>query len=211
MSDSASRREFLRWASLSSGAGLLGLTGIGCGHTSTPDNPDSPPKACTVTGADIKGPFHQPGAPARTILAGPQESGQRIVIEGRIYGPDCASPVAQALLDVWHADANGDYHNGTEYRLRAQMTTDADGFYRFETIRPGHYPLGNSMRPAHIHFTISKPGYVPVTTQLYFADDPYLKPNDPCGTCNSGDPTLVIALTAGAEHALGVFDIILGK
>ncbi len=177
------------------------------------DAQDAENAVCEPTGSDVEGPFHEPGAPERTVLADADEPGERLVIEGTVYGPDCSTPVEGALLDVWHADTDGNYHDaGADYRLRGQMMSDADGSYRFETIRPGHYPLGNSMRPAHIHFTITKPGYAPLTTQLYFAGDPYLSPNDPCGSgCNSGDPTLIIDLEAGQGDidSRATFDIVL--
>jgi catechol 1,2-dioxygenase len=171
------------------------------------DANDAESSVCEPTGSDVEGPFHEPGAPERTVLADANEPGERLIIEGTVYGPDCTSPVEGALLDVWHADADGNYHDAdVDYRLRGQMMSDANGTYRFETIRPGNYPMSGSMRPAHIHFTITKPGYAPLTTQLYFAGDPYLSPNDPCGnTCNSGDPTLIIDL----NNAQGTFDIVL--
>ena len=75
-------------------------------------------------------------------------------------------------------------------------------------------PSPYAWRPAHIHFTVSAPGLTPVTTQLYFADDPYLAPNDACGTCNSGDPTQIIPMNeetneAGESVQVGWFDIVL--
>jgi catechol 1,2-dioxygenase len=164
----------------------------------------------------VLGPFHRPGAPKRAVIAGPKEPGKRLAIQGQVLHHDCKTPVVGALLDIWHADAEGRYDNDSaNYRLRAQVTTDAKGRYAFETIQPGHYPLGNSMRPAHIHFTVSYPGCHPLTTQLYFKGDRYLKPNDPCGICNSGDATLIVGLTpsgSGAKAVLsGTFDIALAK
>lgn len=171
--------------------------------------------ACEPTGSDVEGPFHLDGAPQRTVLADADEPGERIVIEGTVLGPDCRTPVAQANLDVWHADVEGNYHDDrTEYRLRGQVQTDAQGRYRFETIMPGRYPLGGSTRPAHIHFIVTKPGFVPLTTQLYFAGDPFLSPNDPCGGgCNSGHPTLIIDLEPGGGDISeqGRFDIVLRR
>lgn len=225
-----SRRQFLQWIGASSGA--LALTGLGCGgggesvgdvsgradggQDTGPDAPDAADTGavtCEPTGSDVEGPFHVDGAPQRTVLADADEPGERLIVEGTVYGPDCSTAVAGAMLDIWHADAQGNYHDADQdYRLRGQTMTDAAGRFRIETIRPGNYPLGNSMRPAHIHFTITKPGYAPLTTQLYFAGDPFLSPNDPCGQgCNSGDPTLIIDLDepAGAFDWHGIFDIVL--
>lgn len=212
ISEQKSRRHFLRFLGASSGALLLG--GLGCGGTARSNRGGSEAGSCELTGSDIRGPFHVEGAPERAILASEDEPGQRLVIEGTVYGPDCATPVAGAVLDVWHADAEGDYHGaGQDYRLRGQMMTDEDGRYRFETIRPGRYPLGGSTRPAHIHMTITRPGFSPLTTQLYFKGDPFLAPNDPCGsTCNSGDETLIIELQEVDDDGLhGTFDIVLAS
>ncbi|MDX1746775.1 MAG: hypothetical protein R3324_12615 [Halobacteriales archaeon] len=170
-------------------------------------------QTCEPTGEDVEGPFHLEGAPNRTVLADSDEPGDRIVVQGTVYGPDCMTPVAGANLDVWHADTNGNYDNSTtEYRLRGQMTTDENGRYEFETIMPGRYPLGNSTRPAHIHFIVSRPGYIPLTTQMYFEGDPFLKPNDPCGAgCNSGDPTLIVPFSETNGVMQGTFDIVLTR
>lgn len=191
------------------GGGDTGGSDAGDGR----DAPDADEATCEPTGSDVEGPFHQEGAPERTVLADANEPGERLVITGTVYESDCATPVADAMLDVWHADADGDYHGADEdYRLRGQMKTDANGEYRFETIRPGRYPEAGSLRPEHIHFIVSKPGFAPLTTQLYFAGDPYLAPNDPCSSvCNSGDPTLIIDLEEAQDNVdwQGTFDIVL--
>jgi catechol 1,2-dioxygenase len=213
-----SRRKFLKWLGVSSGAVILSQ--VGCdrglitdsGSTISSENGPDGGEFCEVTGGDILGPFFEPGAPQRLVLASAEEPGERLVIEGRISGPDCTTPVAGAVLDVWHADREGDYHGGEAdgYRLRGQILSDGQGRYRFETIRPGHYPLGSTMRPAHIHISVVHPGFVPLTTQLYFAGDPHLAPNDPCGVCNSADPTLIIDLEGSPQDGWeGVFDIVL--
>ncbi len=169
---------------------------------------------CEVTEDDVEGPFYRADAPQRSQLAPDDEPGTRLFVEGTVYGPDCRAPLEGALLDVWHADADGNYSTTTEdYRLRGQILADGEGRYALETIRPGHYPSGGSMRPAHLHFMVSKPGYAPLTTQMYFAGDPYLGPDDPCGVCSSDDSTLIVELTetrhAGETAYRGSFDIVL--
>jgi hypothetical protein len=66
--------------------------------------PDGEPVACEATASDVEGPFHIDGAPERTVLADVDEPGVRLWIDGVVTGPDCASPVAGALLDIWQAD-----------------------------------------------------------------------------------------------------------
>jgi protocatechuate 3,4-dioxygenase beta subunit len=56
--------------------------------------------------------------------------------------------------------------------------TDAQGNYRFLTIRPGAYPWGNhpnAWRPAHIHFSLFGHAFATrLVTQMYFPGDPLL-------------------------------------
>ncbi|MCA9524155.1 MAG: hypothetical protein KC609_24475 [Myxococcales bacterium] len=176
--------------------------------------PTSPARLCRPTGRDIEGPFYARGAPWRRVLASSHEPGERLTISGTVYGPDCKTPLAGVLLDVWHADRSGRYHSRSEqFRLRGRLRTDKLGRYSFSTIRPGRYREGDSFRPAHIHFKVAASGRAALTTQLYFSGDPYLKPKDPCDVCNSGEPSQIITLAArkkGATMAYrGTFDIIL--
>ncbi len=167
--------------------------------------------SCAPTTSDIQGPFYVGGAPRRALLAGPGEKGERLHIHGTVFASDCSTPLSGALLDIWHADAGGNYHDAKEqYRLRGQILTDSRGRYEFETIRPGNYQLDGGWRPAHIHFTVSSPGHDPLTTQLYFRGDKYLPPHDACGEeCHADDPHRVIALVADRSRHAGQFDIIL--
>jgi catechol 1,2-dioxygenase len=168
-------------------------------------------EACVPTRPDAQGPFFAPEAPSRTNIATPEEPGQRLVILGQVLADDCTTPIAGALLDVWQADATGSYHDaGTDYRLRGQLLSDAQGGYSFSTIKPGNYETApGAWRPAHIHFTVSAPGFAPVTTQLYFAGDRYLPPNDSCTGCGSDDAARVITLYPGEGALIGDFRIVL--
>ena len=170
--------------------------------------------SCAPTESDALGPFHASGAPFREQLADAKEPGDRTMVEGVVYGPDCKTPLSDAIVDVWHADASGVYHDAnTQYRLRGQIKTDSAGRYAFESIKPGNY----DKRPAHYHFIVSRPGHQPLTTQIYFAGDPFLGPNDSCKppTCDSGDPGRVVTFapkTVGGKSLLsGSFDIVLRK
>jgi protocatechuate 3,4-dioxygenase beta subunit len=170
-----------------------------------------PDPICEITEPDALGPFYQAGAPQTHNFADPSEPGELIFIEGQVFGPDCETPLAGATVDVWHADDNGDYHDG---KLRGVIMTDENGYYAFASIKAGAYALGGSFRPSHFHFMVSAPGHEQVVTQLYFEGDPFLSPNDPCGppTCFSDDKNRIIPLTENigdnGEVALeGVFNI----
>lgn len=162
--------------------------------------------ACVPTEADFLGPMYEPGAPRRPVIAGPNEPGERLRIRGTVLASDCSTPLPKTLLDVWQADAKGEYHDaGEQYRLRGQILTDARGRYELDTVRPGGY----GGRPAHIHLTVSAPGHAPLTTQIYFKGDPQLD-HDSCGRgCNSDDPHRIIALGREAGGLAGTFDVVL--
>lgn len=173
-------------------------------------------RECSITQQDDLGPFYLRNAPVRSTIAGPDEPGDRTFMSGRVLAADCATPLAGALLDIWHADVHGQYHGAQEqYRLRGQVRCDKDGYYAFNSIRPAAYQFEKGLwRPAHFHFLVSFPGYEPLTTQLYFKGDPHLRPHDDCGdACKSGDPGRIIELKSteadGRSQLNGLFDIVL--
>lgn len=104
-------------------------------------------------------------------------SGQHIVIVGHVTDV-FGNPVGNALLDIWQADANGRYRHPRDsnkakldqnFQGWAVIKTDDKGCFRFKTVMPGAYPVsGTWVRPPHIHLKILKPGYFPLTTQMYF-------------------------------------------
>lgn len=165
--------------------------------------PDAGPMSCEPTPSDVTGPFFRSGAPSRTALVRPEEPGDRLEISGVVLDPDCVTPLEGAVIDVWQADAEGRYDNDSaDYRLRALLMTDAQGRFAFTSVRPGNYPDAGGMRPAHIHFTISRPGYQALTTQLYFEGDPFLAPNDSCRVCSSDEEGLIIELPEEAREGV---------
>ncbi len=152
--------------------------------------------------------------------------GERIIVAGRVLDED-GRPVANQLIEVWQANAAGRYrhkrdqHNAPldpNFTGNGRMMTDADGNYRFVTIRPGAYPWGNhpnAWRPAHIHFSLFGNAFATrLVTQMYFPGDP-LMPFDPIyNSVPDGARQKMISefdlnLTE-PEHALGFrFNIVL--
>lgn len=176
--------------------------------------PDAGPVTCEPTANDVTGPFFRAGAPSRTSLVGPEEPGDRLEISGLVMDPDCTTPLDGAVIDVWQADASGSYDtNSVDYRLRALLMSDQEGRFGFTSVRPGNYPDAGGMRPAHVHFTVVRPGYRSLTTQLYFRGDPFLAPNDSCTVCNSDEESLIIELNEeirdGVRWWVGQFRIVL--
>ena len=120
--------------------------------------------------------------------------GERIVVTGRVQDED-GKPVPHTLLEIWQANAAGRYlhHNDNHdapldpnFTGCGRTLTDANGNYRFTTIKPGAYPWRNhhnAWRPAHIHFSLFGPAFATrLVTQMYFPGDPLLE-FDPIYQC----------------------------
>ncbi len=117
------------------------------------------------TGQDAEGPFYKPDAPMRNII---ETQVVPLHIKGKVLkGDDCKTPVAKAVIDVWHCNKHGVY-DMKGFDSRGQIITDANGNYNFATILPPAY----GTRPGHIHFKIRAEGFKELTTQLYFKGDP---------------------------------------
>ena len=114
----------------------------------------------------IEGPFFKPRSPERSDLVERATRGRIYQLEGLVLTRHCR-PVAGVLLDLWHADENGDYDD-SGFRYRGHLFSDAAGRYRFRTILPGLYPG----RTRHYHLKVQAPRQRLLTTQLYFPNEP---------------------------------------
>jgi protocatechuate 3,4-dioxygenase beta subunit len=133
---------------------------------------------------------------------------------------DC-SPLADAVVEVWHCDAAGSYSafgsaEGEKY-LRGAQVTNRGGVAEFTTIYPGWYPG----RTVHIHAKVHLDNSRVLTTQLYFDDEfteriyanaPYSQ-NAGQETLNSDDSifdeALLLTLAGDGDGVTGVmtFDV----
>jgi catechol 1,2-dioxygenase len=156
-----------------------------------------------ATAANIEGPFYKRGAPHRAVLATDKDAGERLVITGTVRSASC-DPIAGAEMEIWQADASGAYDNDG-FHLRGALATDTHGRWELHTITPGRYLNGDRYRPAHIHIKLRAPDHRPLTTQLYFAGDPY----------NDGDPFIVSSLVMKHDKNDNVrratFDFVLAR
>ena len=120
------------------------------------------------------------------VLVGPETQGERIRIEGRIFD-GLGSVTKDILVEIWQANAAGRYrHDGDRHPApldpnfsgAGRCVTDAEGRFRFVTVRPGAYPWRNhhnAWRPAHIHFSVVGRSFLQrLVTQMYFPGDPLL-------------------------------------
>jgi protocatechuate 3,4-dioxygenase beta subunit len=155
--------------------------------------------------------------------------GERIVVSGRVLDRD-GRPVPHTLVEIWQANAAGRYVHANDghpapldpnFTGAGRILTDAEGRYRFTTIKPGAYPWKNhpnAWRPAHIHFSLFGRAFTErLVTQMYFPGDP-LFDFDPIFQ-SVRDPNARARLigtfdleTTTPEWALGYrFDIVLGR
>jgi protocatechuate 3,4-dioxygenase alpha subunit len=100
-------------------------------------------------------------------------AGDRIILTGRITDGDGAV-VPDAMVEIWQAGADGRYDSG--FHGFGRCATDADGVYRFVTLKPGAVAgPGNSTQAPHITIAIFARGLMAgVTTRAYFAGDALL-------------------------------------
>lgn len=158
---------------------------------------------CRITEPNALGPFYRERAPFRSVLAAPSEPGEPLVITGRVLAADGCTPLSNAVVDAWHANARGRYYNvgdhrgdePEEFRLRGRVATNENGQYRFDTIMPGSY----SFRPRHVHLIATHPDAESLVTQMYFAGDPRLQ----------RDPLVRESLVVEKQNESAVFDIVL--
>jgi protocatechuate 3,4-dioxygenase beta subunit len=147
------------------------------------------PLALTVS--ETEGPFFKAGSPEATNLVQEGMTGQVLTLTGQVLDQN-GQPVANALLDFWQANANGQYDN-SGYTLRGHQYTDANGTFTLTTIVPGLYPG----RTEHIHVKVQAPGGPLLTTQLFF---PGVAQNARDGIF---DPSLLMNVTDNGDGTLG--------
>ncbi len=137
-----------------------------------------------VYGTDDLGPLDHDLT--RNAVKNGEPLGERIIVTGRVSDED-GRPVRNTLVEVWQANAAGRYvHKADQHNApldpnflgAGRCMTDADGRYRFLSIKPGAYPWGNhanAWRPNHIHFSLFGDYFASrLVTQMYFPGDPLL-------------------------------------
>jgi len=174
-----SRRYFAQTVSLSA----AGLIIIGT----------SPVLASLATPWQTEGPFYPDFDIGDTdldltLINGHTEvaKGEQIYVHGRVLDTN-GEPLANARVDIWQANAAGRYRHANDpnpaeldphFQGWGIVQTNAEGYYRFKTIKPGAYslePMGeNGWRAQHIHYKVSHANQKSITTQLYFPGDPLI-------------------------------------
>ncbi|MCC2678083.1 MAG: hypothetical protein K0R29_659 [Pseudobdellovibrio sp.] len=217
------RRSFLKIGA-GTAATLVGFQALAAGTAAS---------QCTrlLTPRQPEGPFYpivdQVDTDADLIqLSGASQiaEGQIIVIEGQVKDQRC-NPVQGALVEIWQACHSGRYNHPSDpntaeldpnFQYWGKAVTDKNGNYRFRTILPGAYPADDTwVRPPHIHYKISKKGYLELITQMYFTGNDDLNASDLILNRLSNDQQkeviVDLKLRPDVPHPVGVFNIKIEK
>ncbi|MBY8861417.1 intradiol ring-cleavage dioxygenase [Nocardia sp. CA2R105] len=145
-----------------------------------------------ATESTVFGPFFVDTAPevplGGDIARG--ASGAPCYVSGRVRSVTGAS-IEGARVEVWEADEDGFYdvqYPDGRSAGRGWLRSGADGEYRFWSVLPAPYPIPHDgpvgdllnatargpMRPAHLHFMVTAPGFRTLITHIFLAGDPYL-------------------------------------
>ena len=215
-SDRPSRRALLR---------LSGMAGLLCAAGGTP----APAQTTRRTPAQILGPFYPVVKPLDqdadlTVVAGRpgRAAGQPVEVSGRVLNRE-GKPVAGARVEIWQANTHGRYAHPSDrnsapldpnFEGFAVLRTDAEGRYRFKTIKPGAYPEDSgALRAPHIHFEVLGRTNR-LVTQMYFAGEPLNDTDRFLATAAGNRERLIVPFQSSSDAQaegllVGVWDIVL--
>lgn len=128
-----------------------------------------------ATSSQTVGPFFHvgPGASdAPGVMASPDTAGEHITLAVRVLDGD-GLPVPDAMVEIRQADATGSYDDTAGFSGFGRLSTDADGWCRFTTIRPGATTNPDGTRQApHVSVCLFARGLLRhIYTRIYFAGD----------------------------------------
>jgi protocatechuate 3,4-dioxygenase beta subunit len=147
-----------------------------------------------------------------------------IELSGRVINRN-GRPVAGARIEIWQANTHGRYTHPSDrnpapldpnFEGFAVLKTDAEGRYRFTSIKPGAYPEDSgALRAPHIHFDILGATNRTVT-QMYFAGEALNQTDRFLATAGANRERLIVAFqpaSAGLPEAplIGQWDIVLDE
>ena len=152
-------------------------------------------KGQTETTANLLGPFWRMNSPrtenGSSIVRSPTPG--PVLFVNAMVQDQKGKPIEGAEVDVWHSSPEGFYEQQdpkqAPMNLRGKFMTDAQGHFRFRSVKPAGYPIPidgpvgdlvratgrHHYRPAHLHFLICKPGFKTLISQIYVNDDDKLE------------------------------------
>ena len=138
---------------------------------------------CIRTLETNDGPFYYASSLSRRALAEGRSGVPlklRVTVANALRPGNTCSPLSNAVVDIWHADADGLYSNvGPDLQeentvgktfMRGHQVTDASGTVEFDSVVPGWEIGRNAARTTHVHVKVFHENKI-VTTQLYFPNE----------------------------------------
>ncbi len=172
--------------------------------------------SCALTPELTEGPFYFDVDMIRSDIREDRE-GVPLRLAVRVRDAAACTAIADAVLDIWHCDAGGDYSERGETFLRGAQVTNADGVAEIVTVYPGWYPG----RTVHIHTKVHLDNSTVLTTQVFFDEtttaavferDPYAAAGPPDQSNNDDtifEDSLVLTLAEDGDGYVGriTFDV----
>lgn len=129
-----------------------------------------------ITPNQTVGPYFRIGL-SHLYIADILGAGDHVTVKGRVQDGD-RKPVDDAMLEIWQADANGDYvpapdDHGRRIRGFGRVATDANGVFQFVTTKPGRAPgPGGILQAPHLAVMVFMRGLLKhLVTRVYFPDE----------------------------------------
>ena len=147
-------------------------------------------------------------------------SGTLLDLTGRVVDAG-GKAVTNATVEIWQCNSHGRYHDSRDsspdpldpfFQGFGKTVTDAEGRFRFRTIRP----VADPGRPPHIHFKVKAKAFKELTTQMFVAGDPGLERDRIWQSIRNADlkKQMTIELKPAEANSgvslVGVFEIMLG-
>lgn len=119
--------------------------------------------------------------PNGEVVASPSAAGRHITIEGTVRD-SAGSPLPDALIEIWQADAAGRYRHPSDpgsgsadagFDGFGRVATDRAGAFLFKTVVPGRVPgMDGRLQAPHIAVGVLARGILTrLVTRMYFEDD----------------------------------------
>jgi protocatechuate 3,4-dioxygenase beta subunit len=125
---------------------------------------------CVLTPELTEGPYYIANEKVRRDIR-EGHPGTLLTLNLRVLNASTCRPIKGAAVDIWHADAAGNYSGfstdeSSRTFMRGVQPTDTNGLAVFTTVYPGWY----RGRAVHIHVKVHVGGHVVHTGQLFFPD-----------------------------------------
>jgi len=141
-----------------------------------------------------------------TLIKGRKKraEGDLVYVEGRVLNVK-GEPVQNAKIEIWQANKFGRYAHPSDrnstpldenFQGFAVIKSDAEGRFRFKTIKPGAYPVSpTEQRTPHIHFDVFGK-HNRLATQMFFPNEPLNQKDILLAEMRSRFETLNVSVTS---------------